>query len=85
MQEPSGSAPSFRNEGAIALLTSDCRRDNLRLPSSWAMAVAPSQPEMQSASALLIGFTEGRPGQCLSFVVKSRHPLRIVAHLKAVE
>jgi hypothetical protein len=49
------------------------------------MAAAASHPELQSALALPIGFPEGRPGQCHRFVVKSRHPLRIVVHLKAVE
>jgi len=85
MEEPRGSVWSFRDESAAPLLTSARRRDKLRFSSSWAMAVAPSHPEMQSASALPIGFPEGWPGKCHRFVVKSLHPLRIVLHLKAVD
>jgi hypothetical protein len=85
MEEKRGSAWSFRDEGVVApLLTSACRRDKLRFLSTWVMATVPLHPEMQFASALPIGFPEGRPGQYHRFVVKFRHPLRIVVHLKAV-
>jgi hypothetical protein len=49
------------------------------------MTTVQLHPEMQSAWVWPIGFLEGRPGQCHCFVVKSHYPLRIVAHLKAVE